>query len=572
MGGGELLLHILQAVLHVDLAHPRHEALHLLRHHPLLRLLLLELLGLDLPGHPGAAETLDDPLALQVQVLGLQPVLLILKLPVLRPEDTQVARVLLEEALALLVPAGFTLPQLLLLLLAAARQLLDHRLGLGGVRNQDLADLLPILRGLGLQLRSDLALKQGLLVLQQLGLQLLDHQLRRVHVHPHNVHDLPRTRGPSQRAHGFLVVHRGGRESSEHRCPGVASQRVREEGCQHGISVGNVPDFRLDQLVNHSPETGERLVDIDRLLQVRPGHAGLQHLLRASQINQVDSAALLATHFFVPHLTVDLRPCHGELHNGVRPGGLQVHQGGSGGAVLLCMGQHSFNLRPRGHGSNSQTLDDGPFLWVGHHRQGLVKGVALSSLGEQVQHLLVVDLQEGHRHRALHAVRSLGCGALVVDSVEHQLAQPGDDARIVRLTHHGMSLTRRGLPVGEDAPVVAVKGGVQRGGARNGEDVGLIGERDGGFHLSHGPEHLVKREVVHILGVFWVGARDQGVGGARQGAERKFSRSSLMCFTDLFGVEGSDTHHHANRIIASLLRHWRRSKDSESSIKTEKMI
>ena len=58
----------------------------------------------------------------------------------------------------------------------------------------------------------------------------------------------------------------------------------------------------LHQAINHTPQTGEGLVDPNGLLQVRPLHLGLGDLLGSGQVNQIGTRAARTGDLLVAHL------------------------------------------------------------------------------------------------------------------------------------------------------------------------------------------------------------------------------------------------------------------------------
>src|SRR2546423_5014582 len=106
---------------------------------------------------------------------------------------------------------------------------------------------------------------------------------------------------------------------------------------------------------------------------------------------------------------------------------------------------------------------------------------------EEVADVLVVDF------KIRHADIVADIGALIgLDSLEQIFAGPRDQAGLVRRTHHGVTLARPGLAVGEDARMVAFKVVVQKLFAQAVEDIFLVRVVTAGGIV--GPEGIVEGE------------------------------------------------------------------------------
>mmetsp|Transcript_74167 Transcript_74167/g.197779 ORF Transcript_74167/g.197779 Transcript_74167/m.197779 type:complete len:237 (+) Transcript_74167:1678-2388(+) len=146
---------------------------------------------------------------------------------------------------------------------------------------------------------------EHLLELFVLFSQLSDQLGLRVFIDLRLVLDLLRTIGVSQGGQRLLVVRGCWGHSADHDRLTVPAQRVLQQPCQLGVSVGNdrswLPLARrfVGQCCNHVSQRRKRLVDSTSLFQAIACGAGLAGLLRARQIHQIDHGELHA--FLVTH-------------------------------------------------------------------------------------------------------------------------------------------------------------------------------------------------------------------------------------------------------------------------------
>mmetsp|Transcript_69624 Transcript_69624/g.154092 ORF Transcript_69624/g.154092 Transcript_69624/m.154092 type:complete len:271 (-) Transcript_69624:623-1435(-) len=193
------------------------------------------------------------------------------------------------------------------------------------------------------------------------------------------------------------------------------------------------------------------LVDTLRLLQALASGARAVEALGAREVHKVECAIELAV---VP----PVQPRQVEGEDVVRPRGVLIHQRRTHGALLGGLGHEHLHVTYGAHLNGLDVWHDGApdlvvhdcVLWLRAARSA----TPFPTSAQQVMQLLVVDLQKGRLHgdrptRLAHVLR------LQEDATQGA----GDDTLAVLLrTLHGVSLSRAGLAIGEDADLVAIQG------------------------------------------------------------------------------------------------------------------
>ena len=327
---------------------------------------------------------------------------------------------------------------------------------------------------------------------------------------------------------GLLSVRRRRRHVAHDGRPGVTSQRRLQDPRELRVAERDVRALALRplrQLVDDDTEVQEGLVDVGPFLHADPLGASLEHALGPRQVHQVERGhqhRVVSAVRGPGRVLADSPGLDHHAEDGVRPRRFRVHVGlphvppGDAGSEQL---EH---LRWVGHdllhqpgdvhaalgvlldlqagdasvGSVEGSAPDGapeqvPRAAAAHLRLGLPRG---GLGGEQIQHLLIVDLEVADAHEELPALAA-------VDAVENVVHGEWDDARLIRAALHGVRLSRGGLTVREARPIDASQDGLDDapgrafvhvlGAARRIEDVvelirGAVGGTSGGTGLRVG--------------------------------------------------------------------------------------
>mmetsp|Transcript_39969 Transcript_39969/g.106958 ORF Transcript_39969/g.106958 Transcript_39969/m.106958 type:complete len:207 (-) Transcript_39969:126-746(-) len=199
-------------------------------------------------------------------------------------------------------------------------------------------------------------------------------------------------------------------------------------------------------------QRGERQVDLGGLLEPLPRRPRLPLPLAAGQVDQVELARaelLLARGGLAARGGRRVRRrLDDDREDGVRPRRVLVHERGPDGAVLLARVQHVLHLAHPLDDVPRQVLDVHPALGVLLEVQ-----LVLRVLGQQVAHLLVVDLQERRADQKILVVGPF-------NSLENVAEGTGNDAAHVwriPLALHSMCFAGSCLTIAEYSSVVALE-------------------------------------------------------------------------------------------------------------------
>ena len=274
--------------------------------------------------------------------------------------------------------------------------------------------------------------------------------------------------GEPQGAVGLLSVRRRRRHVAHDGRPGVTSQRRLQDPRELRVAERDVRALALRplrQLVDDDAEVQEGLVDVGPFLHADPLGASLEHALGPRQVHQVERGhqhRVVSAVRGPGRVLADSPGLDHHAEDGVRPRRFRVHVGlphvppGDAGSEQL---EH---LRWVGHdllhqpgdvhaalgvlldlqagdasvGSVEGSAPDGapeqvPRAAAAHLRLGLRRG---GLGGEQIQHLLIVDLEVADAHEELPALAA-------VDAVENVVHGEWDDARLIRAALHGVRLS-----------------------------------------------------------------------------------------------------------------------------------
>mmetsp|Transcript_49217 Transcript_49217/g.111493 ORF Transcript_49217/g.111493 Transcript_49217/m.111493 type:complete len:244 (-) Transcript_49217:168-899(-) len=229
-------------------------------------------------------------------------------------------------------------------------------------------------------------------------LELADHGVLRVLVDLRLVLDALGAVCVAQRRERLVVVVVCRAEVRHHHRLGVAAQRVLQQARELGVAVGDVRGLAVHERGDHVPQSGEREVNLGRLLEPLARRPGLALPLGACQVDHVELADA--------DVALAVRPQGALLHrdheDGVRPGGALVHVRGSHAAVDQAPLQDLVHVLDALDDKGLEVLDVNAVLPI------LEVATLLRVLGEEVPDLLVVDLQVGAAHQVLgglgHAV------------------------------------------------------------------------------------------------------------------------------------------------------------------------
>mmetsp|Transcript_16992 Transcript_16992/g.55352 ORF Transcript_16992/g.55352 Transcript_16992/m.55352 type:complete len:383 (+) Transcript_16992:1139-2287(+) len=188
----------------------------------------------------------------------------------------------------------------------------------------------------------------------------------------------------TERRDGLIEVPVGRAHVCHHHRLGVAAQRVLQQSRQLRVSVRDVLRLSIHQRRDAVPECRERQINLSRLFEPVPFGGRLGLALRSGQVHQIQLAhpdVRLA-------LGVGLAALDRDGINRMRARRVGVHLGGADMSVAGAKVAELVALLHRLDHVRRQVLNVHPGVGVLLKLQ-LVDGV----LGQQVAHLLVVDLQ-----------------------------------------------------------------------------------------------------------------------------------------------------------------------------------
>mmetsp|Transcript_18220 Transcript_18220/g.57328 ORF Transcript_18220/g.57328 Transcript_18220/m.57328 type:complete len:1064 (+) Transcript_18220:915-4106(+) len=306
-------------------------------------------------------------------------------------------------------------------------------------------------------------------------------------VHPRVHRHLHRALAELEGTGGLRVVGRGGGHAHHERGATVAPEGVLEELRELGVPVGHELSL-VPEGLHHRAQPKQGRVDVHRLLEAHARQVAVRaralHALRTREVHEGELAChLRRLHFgvlapsrasgagcvraaFTAPVEDARATIHHELEDGVGAAGRLVHAGFRVYEILTALVEELHERRRRG---------DAHLRGAVHIHAALLVRLDLEVVVphglEQVVHLLVVDLEEGHAHH-VHTAHVLADGE----------EERGGEARHESRVSHGLAgieqsvrLARARLPVRKNGGVEALEGRVAHG-PRHGLKDGLLAD------------------------------------------------------------------------------------------------